>query len=85
MKIKTELREKDGIKYSYVLKFDDETNDPSTHTVEIAMKSNDGIINTFASRRLYAEKARVNTLFDKLVDNLATPINLPYVIADEEL
>ena len=85
MKIITALREKDGIKYSYVLKLDDEATEPSPHTVEIAMKSNDGIINTFASRRLCADKARVSALFDRLVENLATPINLPYVIADEEL
>ena len=85
MKIKTEMREKDGINYSYVLKLDEMAKDVAPHTVEIAMKSKDGSINTFASRRIRADKTSVCALFDKLVENLATPINLPYVIADEEL
>ena len=85
MKIKSQSREKDGIKYSYTLVMNDEVSTPTLHTVKIRMKSNDGSINTYAKEEIFAAQASAVAFLDKLVDNLATPINLPFVIADEEL
>ena len=35
------------------------------------------------ARDVFASEEKATAFFEKIVDNLATPINLPYIIEDE--
>ena len=87
--IKTEERVCDGISYKYVLKKRESRRVASykmpLYSVEVEMKSSDGRINSKNSSDLFSDIGKAVVFFEMLVDNLATPIDLPYILEDEFL
>ncbi len=85
--VKTERRTKDGIDYSYELTVKESTNLASyrlpLYSVAVKMESFDGEIATSEKSDVFADAGKALAFFDMLVENLATPIDLPYIIEDE--
>lgn len=85
--IKKELCEKDGATYSYSLIMNESNNVASyrlpLYSVAIEMVDQDGKKTNAESHDLFADVGKALVFFRKLVDNLATPLNLPYILEDE--
>lgn len=85
--IKKEMREADGAKYCYSLVVSESNKVASyklpLYSVEIEMTDNDGNVTNARTRDLFADIGKAISFFRKLVDNLATPLNLPYILEDE--
>lgn len=52
------------------------------YSVDIEFSSSDGTKTHGEARDAFADPGRAIVFFDKLVKNLATPIDLPYVLED---
>ena len=85
--IKKEMREADGAKYCYSLVVSESNKVASyklpLYSVEIEMTDNYGNVTNARTRDLFADIGKAISFFRKLVDNLATPLNLPYILEDE--
>ncbi len=53
------------------------------YSVEIEMVDPEGSVTNARTRDLFADVGKAISFFKKLCDNLATPLNLPYIIEDE--
>lgn len=84
MKIKSEIRKSGGLEYIYELIRDGGGASASSYSVAVRLKGKNGRTITASVCELFTDEAVSLTIFKKLVDNLATPINLPYVIEDEK-
>lgn len=83
MKIRSKICENDGFTYRYDLNLE-EDGIGNVYSVEIKMESADGKINSKIKRELYSDTERAYKLFNTLVENLATPINLRFILEDEK-
>ena len=85
--IKNELREIDGATYSYSLIMKESKNVASyrlpLYSIEIEMTDKDGNVTNARARELFADVGKAISFFRKLCENLATPLNLPYILEDE--
>ena len=85
--IKREIREADGAKYSYSLVVSESNKVASyklpLYSIEIEMTDQDGNVTNARTRELFADVGKAISFFRKLCDNLATPLNLPYILEDE--
>ena len=85
--IKKELCEKDGASYSYSLIVNESTSVASyrlpLYSIAIEMIDADGKKTNAETHDLFADVGKALVFFRKLVDNLATPLNLPYILEDE--
>ena len=85
--IKSELREADGAKYRYSLIVSESNKVASyklpLYSVEIEMTDKDGNVTNARTRELFADVGKAISFFRKLSENLATPLNLPYILEDE--
>ncbi len=85
--IRTEERQKDGIGYRYELVMRESTKLVSygipLYTVLVKMTHENGETTCADAKELFADPGKAIVFFEKLVDNLATPIDLPYIIEDE--
>ena len=85
--IKSESVTKDGAIYSYTLLMNESTKVASyripLYSVAIEMTDNEGKKTNAHSPDLFADVGKALVFFRKLVDNLATPLNLPYILEDE--
>ena len=85
--IRTEKRKKDGIDYTYRLIMTESSSVASyripLYSVSVNMIMNDGSETDASAKDLFADAGKAIDFFEKLVDNLATPIDLPYIIEDE--
>lgn len=85
--IRTEERKKDGIGYRYDLVMRESSKVASygipLYTVQVKMTRENGDITSADTNELFADPGKAIVFFEKLVDNLATPIDLPYIVEDE--
>ena len=85
--IKREVREEDGAKYCYSLVVSESNKVASyklpLYSVEIEMTDKEGNVTNARSKELFADVGKAISFFRKLCENLATPLNLPYIIEDE--
>ena len=85
--IKQELRQTDGAVYQYSLIMSESNKVASyklpLYSIEINMVDADGNVTNARTKDLFADVGKALSFFRKLCDNLATPLNLPYIIEDE--
>ena len=85
--IKREIKEADGALYRYSLIMSESNKVASykipLYSIEIEMTDEDGNKTHARTRELFADVGKALSFFKKLADNLATPLNLPYIIEDE--
>lgn len=79
--IRTEVRRAFGNEYKYEL-IQSEADIP-LYSIKIELKMITGSITKAESHGLIFDEGEAKMFFELLVDNLVTPINLPYVIEDE--
>ena len=84
--IRTETREADGASYVYRLIMRESEALSSyrlpLYSVEIEFCGADGVRTEGEARDVFADPGRAIVFFDMLVKNLATPIDLPYILED---
>lgn len=85
--IKRETKEEDGAKYCYSLIVSESNKVASyklpLYSIEIEMTDKDGNVTSARTRDLFADVGKAISFFRKLTENLATPLNLPYILEDE--
>lgn len=85
--IKRVVREADGSHYRYALTVSESNKVASyklpLYSIEIEMTTPDGKRTYARTRELFADVGKALSFFKKLTDNLATPLNLPYIVEDE--
>ena len=86
--IRTESREKDGIDYKYDLTLKEKSRTDcygiSLYSISVEMTQKDNGITTHSEARdLFSDEKKAFRFFEKIVENLATPIDLAYVVEDE--
>lgn len=86
--IKREVREVDGIIYTYTLTLHGDTRLTSIGIPLYSISVDMTVIKTGKhtnahTRELFADEDKALSFFDKLVRNLATPIDLAYIVEDE--
>ena len=86
--IRTEVREKDGYEYKYSLSLSEGQRVASygipLYSISVEMTAqNNGNATKSDAENLFSDIAKANGFFEKIVDNLATPIDLPYIVEDE--
>ena len=85
--IKRESREADGAKYRYSLVMSESNKVASyklpLYSVEIEMTDANGVVTNARSGELFADVGKALSFFKKLYENLATPLNLPFILEDE--
>lgn len=85
--VKRETREADGAKYSYALIVSESNKVASyklpLYSVEIEMTDKEGNVTSARAKELFADVGKAISFFRKLCENLATPLNLPYILEDE--
>ena len=85
--LKTENRENEECKYFYRLSIIEQQNLTSANLYEIYItlsSNNSEIVQTSHSEIVhFSTDETANDFFEMLVKNLVTPLDLPYVIADE--
>ncbi len=78
---------RDGILYRYTLLKRESARVASyrlpLYSVKIEMESANGEISTSRSSDIFADSGKALAFFNMLAENLATPIDLPYIIEDE--
>ena len=86
--IRTEVRKKDGYEYKYSLSLSEGQRVASygiplySISVEMTAPSTEEATKSDATN-LFSDLSKATGFFDKIVDNLATPIDLPYIVEDE--
>ncbi len=85
--IKQEKRNVEGSVYDYSLIMSESTGVASyrlpLYSIQIEMTDTEGNTTEAISRDLFADVGKAIVFFRRLVDNLATPLNLPYILEDE--
>ena len=75
----------DGIIYNYVLISSKSEQVASfkmpLYSIEVSM-TKDGEVTSHVARELFADVGKAISFFEKIAQNLTTPIDLPYVIED---
>ncbi len=83
-----ETREADGIIYTYTLMLHEDIKLSTigiplySISVEMTVLAN-GVTTSATTKELFADEDKARAFFDKLVRNLATPIDLAYILEDE--
>ena len=85
--IRKDTREKDGSRYTYTLVMSESNKVASfkipLYSVEIEMIDGNGNMTSARTRELFADVGKAISFYKKLCENLATPLNLPYILEDE--
>ncbi len=86
--IRTESREKDGINYKYALSLKEHKRTDCygipLYSISVEMTKRDSGLTTHSEAQdLFSDEKKAISFFEKIVDNLATPIDLAYVVEDE--
>ena len=85
--IKNESVRSDGAVYTYKLIMNESNKVASyrlpLYSISIEMIDEEGKKTNANSPDLFADVGKALVFFRRLVDNLATPINLPYILEDE--
>lgn len=85
--IKREVKEVGGAKYTYSLLMSESGKVASyklpLYSVEIEMTDAEGVYTKARTAEIFADVGKAISFFRMLEENLATPLNLPYIIEDE--
>ena len=84
--IRRETREEDGILYRYELKIHENEHfsyAPPQYSISIEMILPDGSTTYREMSEIFLDAGKAILYFDRLVKNLATPIDLPYIVEDD--
>lgn len=85
--VRNEKRKENGIDYNYRLTVEESERVASytlpLYTISVEMKESDGTVTNATARELFSDAGKARLFFDKLVNNLATPVDLPYIVEDE--
>ena len=85
--IRRETREADGASYRYTLVMSKSNKVASyrlpLYSITIEMVDKSGHFTTASTHELFADVGKALSFFKKLYENLATPLNLHYIIEDE--
>ena len=85
--IKREVKEVDGMVYRYALMVSESNKVASyklpLYSIEIELTDENGNVTHARTRELFADVGKALSFFKKLSENLATPLNLPYILEDE--
>ena len=85
--VRSEERFDEGISYSYklLMRKGDSTVDWQLplYSFRVSMIDKDGIARHADARDIFSDEEKASAFFDKIVRNLATPIDLAYIIEDE--
>ncbi len=85
--VRVERAEADGLLYEYRLLVKESTKLASyglpLYSISIEMTDESGVKSSFTLSEAFVEAEKAFHFFDKLVENLATPIDLPYVFEDD--
>jgi len=53
------------------------------YSIHIRMIDNEGNETSSTVREIFSDFNKANRFFNRMIDNLATPIDLPYIVEDE--
>lgn len=85
--VRSETREKDGIGYEYELIMKESGRVASfkipLYSVSVKMTNENGEVTEADTDDVFADPGKALVFYEKLVNNLATPIDLAYIIEDE--
>ena len=85
--IKKDVREADGARYCYTLIMSESNKVASyklpLYSIEIEMTDADGNVTNAKTKEIFADVGKAISFFRKLSENLATPLNLLYILEDE--
>ena len=85
--IRSEERSSEGIKYAYELSMCESKRTASfripLYSISVRMTDSRGNVTSASTSDLFADAGKAILFFNKLVSNLATPIDLAYIIEDE--
>lgn len=85
--MREEERREGGYSYKYTLSVCESVSVASyklpLYSITVALTDAEGNTTCGDTREIFADLGKANSFFDKLVRNLATPINLAYVVEDE--
>ena len=84
--IRKETVKNDGNVYEYMLYLNESERFSSfrlpLYSIEIKLTLSDGTVSNYMSEDLFSDFNEAVNFYERLIKNLATPMNLPYVIAD---
>ena len=84
--IKREIRNSDGYEYTYELTATRSKKVASyripLYSIKVSMKG-DGVNSEHELKDIFADGGKAALFFDELVENLATPLDLPYILEDK--
>ena len=85
--IKREVREADGALYQYSLIVSESNKVASyklpLYSIEIEMTDRDSNVTNARTKEIFADVGKAISFYRRLSENLATPLNLPYIVEDE--
>ena len=85
--IKKDVREADGARYCYTLIMSESNKVASyklpLYSIEIEMTDAEGNVTNARTKEIFADVGKAISFFRKLSENLATPLNLLYILEDE--
>ena len=85
--IKRDIREADGARYCYTLIMSESNKVASyklpLYSIEIEMTDAEGNVTNARTKEIFADVGKAVSFFRKLSENLATPLNLLYILEDE--
>ena len=85
--IKKDVREADGARYCYTLIMSESNKVASyklpLYSIEIEMTDAEGNVTNAKTKEIFADVGKAISFFRKLSENLATPLNLLYILEDE--
>ena len=81
------VREADGARYCYTLIMSESNKVASyklpLYSIEIEMTDAEGNVTNARTKEIFADVGKAISFFKKLSENLATPLNLLYILEDE--
>ena len=85
--IRKDIREQDGYKYSYTLLMHESRATASfgipLYSIKVEMTTPDGAESSTEVGDVFADAGRAIVFYEKALRNLATPIDLTYLLEDE--
>lgn len=85
--IRDESIEKDGCSYRYKLLMSKSHKVASylipLYSIEIEMKDSRGQITECSVENVFSDIGKAVVFYERMINNLATPIDLPYIVEDE--
>ena len=85
--IKTQLKESSGVSYTYNLSVCESEHVASfgmpLYSIEIKESDERGKVTEAKIKEMFADPGRALAFYERLVKNLATPVDLPYILEEE--